>query len=121
VQNIILEELENFDGILIATTNLANNLDTAFERRFLFKIQFHKPNTTVRAKIWRSKLPFLDISNCKLLADKFDFSGGQIDNILRKHEIYEIIHGEKVDLEKLMVFCSEETIGNNYLRIGFKK
>ena len=120
IQNILLEELENFDGILIATTNLANNLDSAFERRFLFKIQFQKPNTTMRAKIWKSKLPFLNIKDCNLLADKFDFSGGQIDNILRKNEIHEIIHGEKVSLENLMVFCSEETLGNNIIKIGFK-
>ncbi|MEA1875017.1 MAG: ATP-binding protein [Bacteroidota bacterium] len=120
IQNILLEELENFEGILIATTNLANNLDSAFERRFLFKIQFQKPNTTMRAKIWKSKLPFLEIKDCTLLADKFDFSGGQIDNILRKNEIHEIIHGEKVNLENLMVFCSEEILGNNNTKIGFK-
>jgi len=120
IQNIILEELENFNGILIATTNLVNNLDSAFERRFLFKIQFQKPNTTIRAKIWKSKLPFLEIKDCNLLADKFDFSGGQIDNILRKNEIHEIIHGAKVSLENLMVFCSEETLGNNSMKIGFK-
>ena len=114
------EELENFEGILIATTNLANNLDSAFERRFLFKIQFQKPNTTIRAKIWKSKLPFLKVKDCNLLADKFDFSGGQIDNILRKVEIQEIILGKKVSLENLMVFCSEETLGNNIMKIGFK-
>jgi len=122
IQNILLEELENFDGILIATTNLANNLDSAFERRFLFKIQFQKPNTTIRAKIWKSKLPFLEIKDCNLLADKFDFSGGQIDNILRKNEIHEIkiIHGEKVSLANLMFFCSEVTLGNNIMNIGYK-
>ena len=36
--NIILQEIENLEGILIATTNLTSNLDSAFERRFLFKI-----------------------------------------------------------------------------------
>ena len=120
IQNILLEELENFEGILIATTNLANNLDTAFERRFLFKIQFQKPNISIRAKIWKSKLPFLKIKDCNLLAKKYDFSGGQIDNILRKNEIYEIIHGAKVNLENLMIFCSEETLDNNIMKIGFK-
>lgn len=40
IQNIILEEMERLEGIMIATTNLANNLDAAFERRFLFKIKF---------------------------------------------------------------------------------
>lgn len=121
IQNIILEELENFEGILIATTNLANNLDTAFERRFLFKIQFQKPDISIRAKIWKSKLPFLTIQDCNLLAEKFDFSGGQIDNILRKNEIHEIIHGEKVTLTKLMAFCSEETLVSKTSKIGFTK
>lgn len=121
IQNIILEELENFEGILIATTNLANNLDSAFERRFLFKIQFQKPDISIRARIWKSKLPFLALQDCNLLAEKFDFSGGQIDNILRKNEIHEIIHGEKVTLTKLMAFCSEETLVSNRVKIGFSK
>jgi SpoVK/Ycf46/Vps4 family AAA+-type ATPase len=42
IQNILLEEFENFEGILIATTNLVNNMDNAFERRFLFKVEFKK-------------------------------------------------------------------------------
>lgn len=36
LQNIILEELENFAGILMATTNLAENLDSAFDRKISF-------------------------------------------------------------------------------------
>lgn len=121
IQNIILEELENFEGILIATTNLASNLDSAFERRFLFKIQFQKPDISIRARIWKSKLPFLPLQDCKLLAEKFDFSGGQIDNVLRKNEIHKIIHGEKITLTKLMAFCSEETLVSNRVKIGFSK
>ena len=45
MQNIILQEIENLDGILIATTNLTSNLDRAFERRFLYKVEFHKPTS----------------------------------------------------------------------------
>ena len=120
IQNIILEELENFDGILFATTNLANNLDTAFERRFLFKILFQKPDTDIRAKIWQSRLSNLSIEDCRLLANKFDFSGGQIENIIRKKEIHEIIHGEDISLNKLVSFCSEETLmQKNQIKIGF--
>jgi hypothetical protein len=58
IQNIILEEMENFDGILFATTNLVDNMDSAFERRFLFKVKFDKPNIENASKIWKSKLPF---------------------------------------------------------------
>ena len=121
IQNIILEELENFEGILIATTNLVNNLDSAFERRFLFKIKFQKPDVSIRTRIWQLKMPFLKLEESILLAEKFDFSGGQIDNILRKKEIHEIIHGEKVPLTKLISFCSEETLVNNSVKIGFTK
>ena len=121
IQNIILEELENFEGILIATTNLVNNLDTAFERRFLFKIKFQKPDVSIRTRIWQLKMPLLTLEESILLAEKFDFSGGQIDNILRKKEIHEIIHGEKVSLTKLISFCSEETLLNNTVKIGFTK
>jgi AAA+ superfamily predicted ATPase len=121
IQNIILEELENFEGILIATTNLADNLDSAFERRFLFKILFNLPSNSIRAEIWKIKLPLLSTEDCEFLAGKFSFSGGQIDNIIRKSEINEIVHGEAVSLENLLVFCSEETLVSQRASIGFSK
>ena len=43
LQNIILQEMETLDGIMIATTNLQENMDKAFERRFLYKIKFDRP------------------------------------------------------------------------------
>ena len=121
IQNIILEELENFEGILIATTNLADNLDSAFERRFLFKILFNLPSNSIRAEIWKTKLPSLSTEDYEFLAGKFNFSGGQIDNIIRKSEINEIVHGEVVSLENLLVFCSEETLVSQRASIGFSK
>ena len=121
IQNIILEELENFEGILIATTNLANNLDSAFERRFLFKIKFQKPNAAIKAQIWKSKLPQLSLSECSLLAGDFNFSGGQIENILRKSEIHEIIHGVTITFKQIIDFCKEETLNDKRVQIGFSK
>jgi SpoVK/Ycf46/Vps4 family AAA+-type ATPase len=121
IQNILLEEIENFEGILMATTNLANNLDSAFERRFLFKIRFNPPSAAERAEIWKLKLPSLSTEDCNFLAEKFIFSGGQIDNIIRKSEINEIIHGEEVSLENLLVFCSEENLTEKHVEIGFNK
>lgn len=123
IQNILLEELEYFDGILMATTNLAKNIDTAFERRFLFKIEFKKPSIIARTQIWKSKMSYLTNEDCQLLASQFDFSGGQIDNIARKNEINEIVHGNKVDVDGLLVLCKEETIRNQSSQsvIGFLK
>lgn len=121
IQNIILEELENFDGILIATTNLASNFDPAFERRFLFKVLFQKPEIPIRTKIWKSKMPSLKSEDCELLATKYDFSGGQIDNIIRKSEIDEIIHGQKVSIDNIMSFCADEHLVIKKTKIGFIK
>jgi len=119
IQNILLEELENFEGILIATTNLIDNLDKAFERRFLVKIQFQKPDLSIKAKIWQSKLSSLCSEECILLAEKFDFTGGQIDNIYRKAEIYEIINGSPVEFKDILKFCEEETLVQQVSKIGF--
>lgn len=51
LQNIILQEMEDLKGILIATTNLTENLDKAFERRFLYKVKFNNPSVDVKCKI----------------------------------------------------------------------
>lgn len=120
IQNILLEELENFDGIFLATTNLVKNLDLAFERRFLFKVEFNKPDLGITAKIWNSKLPGLTATECEMLALRFDFSGGQIDNIVRKNEIYEIIHGVAVSFDNIVDFCNSELlVKNNTFKVGF--
>ena len=122
IQNILLEELESFDGIFLATTNLVKNLDTAFERRFLFKVEFHKPENSIKSKIWNSKLPTLTENECNTLANRFDFSGGQIDNIIRKNEIYEILHGITVDFNSIVEFCNSELLlKNKSFKVGFTK
>ncbi len=122
IQNILLEELESFDGIFLATTNLVKNLDTAFERRFLFKVEFQKPDNSIKAKIWNSKLPNLTENECNALANRFDFSGGQIDNIIRKNEIYEIVHGITVDFNSIVEFCNSELLlRNKSFKVGFTK
>ena len=50
IQNIILQEMESLEGIMIATTNLVQNMDSAFERRFLYKVKFEKPELAQRTK-----------------------------------------------------------------------
>ena len=83
-QNIILQAMENLSGIMIATTNLSNNMDSAFERRFLYKICFDKPTVATRQQIWKAMLPSLSGEEARSLAESYDFSGGQIENIARK-------------------------------------
>lgn len=120
MQNIILQEMENLNGILIATTNLQSNMDRAFERRFLYKIQFDRPGTLSRAKIWHTMIPELDNSTVNSLAQKYDFSGGQIENIARHYTIETILKGtETVTLQTLDAFCQQESIKKEKHSIGF--
>jgi len=120
IQNIILEELENFNGIFMATTNLVTNIDTAFDRRFLFKVEFAKPDINAKAMIWQSKLPWLLPEDCKTLAKQFDFSGGQIDNVVRKVEIENIINFSPLNASNVVDFCKLELLHRETCsRIGF--
>ncbi len=111
MQNIILQELENLEGILIATTNLTQCLDPAFERRFLFKIEFIKPTPKERVHIWQAMMPELSDDTALKLAESFDFSGGQIENITRKAIIESILwNKDKLNLDNLLELCSHEQI-----------
>ena len=121
IQNIILQEMETLDGILIATTNLAQNMDKAFERRFLYKIKFEKPTVEARISMWHEMIPNLNEEQCRTLASKYDFSGGQIENIARHYAIGNILHGEPENvIEALSAYCDSERLETkeNY-RVGF--
>lgn len=121
IQNIILQEMESLDGIMIATTNLQSNFDTAFERRFLYKIEFPRPDVVVRKEIWRGMLPGLSECDLQTLAKKYDLSGGQIENVARRYNIDLILHGDSTTpLECLCRHCENERMDRGELRrIGF--
>jgi len=110
IQNIILQEIEKLDGILIATTNLTQNLDSAFERRFLYKIRFDQPEASVKAKIWQSMIDGLASEDAIRLANCYDFSGGQIENIARKQTINNILYNSSNNVNELDKLCKEELI-----------
>ena len=121
IQNIILEEMEKLDGILIATTNLADNLDKAFERRFLFKIRFERPTVEAKRNIWLDKLSGLSLDEATRLASDYDFSGGEIDNIVRKATMMEVIDGICPSIDSINRLCKEEKISKPYTKIGFSR
>ena len=121
IQNIILQEMESLNGIMICTTNLTTCLDKAFDRRFLFKLEFEKPTNEARKQIWQSMLEGLNDEQATYLANHFDFSGGQIQNISRKQVINAIFSGtDDIDYEQVKLDCQNETISrNNGRKIGF--
>lgn len=120
IQNVILQEMENLEGIMIATTNLERSLDAAFERRFLYKIKFEKPSLQVRTKIWQSMLPDVDEATLSSIASQYDFSGGQIENIARKALVDDLLFysSDISNKERISTFCRQEVLSKNVIK-GF--
>ena len=121
VQNILLEQMERLEGILIATTNMEANLDEAFSRRFLFKIRLAKPDTSLQQKIWRHKLEWLNEETAYRLAEQYQFSGGEIDNIAKKAIMEEILRGKRATVADLEDYCKVEKLSRERAtrRVGF--
>jgi AAA ATPase len=123
LQNIILQEMEKIDGILIATTNLVQNFDKAFERRFLYKVKFNAPSIQTRRHIWQSIMPEISEETASWLASHYNLSGGQIENVARRYAINTILYGPPAEelptLCKCCVHESKETYGTS--QIGFSK
>ena len=84
--NILLQELERFNGISILTTNLEKSLDEALERRVQYRITFVKPNAEEREMLWRTLMapqaPLEGNINYAGLAASFELAGGHIKNAI---------------------------------------
>lgn len=124
MQNIFLEQIENFKGMLIATTNLLENIDKAFSRRFNYKIEFKKPNTQQRERLWKLMLPVeapyeknFDVNELVSYA----LTGGQI-NLIVKNTAYKVAVKEEplfttkdfieeIQREKDANFDNEKSVG----------
>ncbi|HEF8134195.1 TPA: ATP-binding protein [Campylobacter jejuni] len=86
MQNIFLEQIERFSGVIIATTNFLESLDSAFSRRFDYKIEFKKPDFKDRLKIWEKFLPkkalFEKDFDINILSN-YELSGAQILMVMK--------------------------------------
>ncbi|MDD4990977.1 MAG: ATP-binding protein [Paludibacter sp.] len=119
IQNILLEEFEKGDYLIILTTNLLNNIDKAFLRRFLFKISFDYPDKSTMKKIYRSKLGWLSDKQLDELSH-IQLSGGEIDNVTVKVLMHEVFHNEKPSTYQLIDFCLQEKVEKRRLpKLGF--
>ncbi len=99
MQNIFLEQIEKFDGILIATTNLLESIDPAFSRRFNYKIEFAKPGFEQRKLLWEKMLPknapYEENFSLERLAH-YELSGGQIEVVIKNTALAVAVKEEPV-------------------------
>ncbi len=124
VTNILLEEMENLNGIMLATTNLIDNLDEAFDRRFLFKTELEKPDQAARAKIWKSSIPELSEAEAAYLANTYEMSGAQINNVVTKRDLAELYFTGDRGILYIETLCkkeisTEKSVRMKQHRIGF--
>ena len=96
-------------------------MDKAFDRRFLYKVEFECPTFEARKQIWMSLLPGLNDEQATELAKRYEFSGGQIQNISRKQIVHSIFSGnEELDYEQVKLDCQNEVVSRqNGRKIGF--
>ncbi|ABK99492.1 ATP-binding protein [Pelobacter propionicus] len=86
MQNLFLEGLERFSGILVATTNRRDLLDEAFSRRFTYKLELSAPDRNLRIELWKSHLPLQRLAedvDIGQLADH-SLSGGEISLVIER-------------------------------------
>ncbi len=126
MQNIFLEQIEQFEGILIATTNLLGNIDKAFSRRFNYKIEFKKPGRKQRLRLWQFMLPekadYAEDFDVEALA-KYELTGGQI-NLIIKNTAYKVaVRKESIFTQKDFLEEIEKELGSSFdgaKSMGFK-
>lgn len=122
VLNLVLQELENFEGILIATTNSISNMDSAFDRRILYKLCFEKPDNATRFSILKQN--FKDLNDGVLLkvANEYSLTGAQIENIKRRCLTEQLLFGtETSNLKKFIFYIEQELNFRNDMteKLGF--
>lgn len=121
LKNIFLEEMEKMEGILLATTNLSQSFDPAFERRFLFKFKFSKPTSDTQTQLWMRYFDDLNQDHAASLAKKYNFSPAQISNIQRRMEIERLLYPDFEYLSTLERIASTENLddANDKKVMGF--
>ncbi|GHT70760.1 hypothetical protein AGMMS50239_39480 [Bacteroidia bacterium] len=83
----LLQRIEDYDGLVLLSSNLKTNIDEAFMRRFQSIIHFSMPNAEQRERIWRNtfskKTTLEPIIDLQAIARKYELSGGSILNVVR--------------------------------------
>ena len=129
MQNLFLEAFENFKGVLVCTTNLRDNLDPAFSRRFHLKLEFPFPKFEERKKLWKLHLPDTIPGVAKIdiacLAKHYELSGGQISVVIKNAatEAAGRKSREKIlkqeDLKKFCLLELNSSFDNTQKKYGF--
>jgi len=127
--DVLLGMIERYSAFTILTTNYISNIDDAFFRRMSYIIEFKKPDKNERLKLWNMliprKMPLHKDVDLSILADKYDFSGGDIRNAIIRvgtHNAIKMQKEIKNSQGDFIRICDEikENKNNGMASIGFK-
>lgn len=121
--NVLLREVEKFDGVIILASNRPEAFDPAFERRIRYRVRFPMPDSTARAAIWRGMIPATapvggDIDFAALGRD-YTFTGGAIKNVVLRAAFDAATAGEPITEARLRRCATEEVPLKVEKAIGF--
>ena len=101
----ILQRVEQFEGIVVLSTNFYNNIDKAFLRRMKYVLQYQIPDEMIRRSIWESCLPaeqFREPLDMDYLAEQFEFTGGMIKNVILSASVMAIYEKKQLNMDLLL-------------------
>ena len=114
--NFLLQRLEAYQGILLITTNAAERIDSAFQRRMDLVIDFPLPEAAERWALWQLHLPpghAVGATRLQAIAQRCHFSGGQVRNVA--------LHATLLALDAGAPLCAaqlEAAIDREYRKLG---
>ena len=121
--SLFLRLIENFEGVAIFTTNLPGTLDFALKRRISIKLEFQKPNLSMRKKLWETLIPEgLPLSpdiDFEELAGNFNLTGGEIKNVIMNAARQALFHKSSEVTEEYFVNAAESELITEEERAGF--
>ena len=113
----LLQRLEVFEGCAILTTNLQENIDEAFLRRFGAVIEFPMPSVEQRTQLWERAIPkgapLGDDINLPAIAKQFVIAGGSIINSAINACILASTLREPVSMKHIVTAVAQE-----YVKMG---
>lgn len=117
--NLLLQEVERFDGIVILTTNLFGGLDDALKRRIQYRVTFPRPGAVERKRIWKTLIPreaplAADV-DLESLAYQYEFAGGNIKNSILRAAYRAAGEGRPITMEHLVSACRRESEASGML------
>jgi SpoVK/Ycf46/Vps4 family AAA+-type ATPase len=131
--NYLLQRIEEFEGLVVLATNLRKNVDEAFFRRMQFVVEFPFPDAAHRYRLWRQhfppEAPVAEDIDFSYLAQRFNFSGGNIKNVVvnaaflaaedgRVIRMEHVIRATKREYEKIGRLCTENEFAPYHTMLG---